>query len=244
MGWRPLWLQCCHHAHLHHWNGSGPVSRIYEAEVAGPEAALSTIRPGATCGDVANAFNRTMAKMGFQKELRCGYPIGIDWTEPTASLKEGDRTELRANMTFHLVLGNWVDLDFGYVVSETFRVTGRVWKYSPTRHESFSNCERTALSRVGVPQPAYKPLDALVTGRKAKLIEQVLVDRLRIPHRRTCSSIHARCASRAERAWLLVTVASDVPKAGRGGGIWPSTLTGPVVTSSGEFASAPARSAR
>ena len=48
----------------------------------------------------------------------------------------------------------------------------------------------------------------------------------------------------AERARLLVTVASDVPKAGgRGGGIWPSALTEPVVTSPGEFASAPARSA-
>ncbi len=32
-------------------------------------------------------------------------------------------TELKANMTFHLMLGNWVDLDFGYVVSGTFRVT-------------------------------------------------------------------------------------------------------------------------
>jgi Xaa-Pro aminopeptidase len=32
-------------------------------------------------------------------------------------------TELKPNMTFHLMLGNWVDLDFGYVISETFRVT-------------------------------------------------------------------------------------------------------------------------
>ncbi|MGY4408316.1 ectoine hydrolase [Bradyrhizobium sp. LB7.1] len=102
---------------------SDRLRRIHEAEVAGLEAALNTVRPGATCGDVASAFNRTMAKMGFKKESRCGYPIGIDWTEPTASLKEGDMTELKANMTFHLMLGNWVDEDFGYVVSETFRVT-------------------------------------------------------------------------------------------------------------------------
>lgn len=25
-------------------------------------------------------------------------------------------------MTFHLMLGNWIDEDFGYVISETFRV--------------------------------------------------------------------------------------------------------------------------
>lgn len=37
------------------------------------------------------------------------------------------------------------------------------------------------LLGVGVPQPAHKPLDALVAGRKAKLIDQVLVNRLRIP---------------------------------------------------------------
>lgn len=31
-------------------------------------------------------------------------------------------TELKPNMTLHLMLGNWVDEDFGYVISETFRV--------------------------------------------------------------------------------------------------------------------------
>ncbi|MGY4412274.1 Xaa-Pro aminopeptidase [Bradyrhizobium sp. LB7.1] len=63
--------------------GTAPdrLRRIHEAEVAGFEAALSIVRPRATYGDVASAFNRTMAKMGFQKESRCGYPIGIDWTE-------------------------------------------------------------------------------------------------------------------------------------------------------------------
>lgn len=102
---------------------SDRLRRIHEAELAGLEAALNAVRPGATCGDVASAFNRTMAKHGLKKESRCGYAIGIDWTEPTASLKEGDMTELKPNMTFHLMLGNWVDEDFGYVISETFRVT-------------------------------------------------------------------------------------------------------------------------
>jgi len=96
---------------------------VHEAELAGLEAALDAVRPGATCSHVAAAFNRTIAKFGLKKESRCGYPIGIDWTEPTASLKEGDMTELKPNMTFHLMLGNWIDEDFGYVISETFRVT-------------------------------------------------------------------------------------------------------------------------
>lgn len=32
-------------------------------------------------------------------------------------------TALKPNMTFHLMLGNWIDEDVGYVISETFRVT-------------------------------------------------------------------------------------------------------------------------
>lgn len=96
---------------------------VHDGEVAGLEAALAAVKPGATCGDIASAFNTTLKRYGFQKKTRCGYAIGIDWTEPTASLKEGDSTVLQPNMTFHLMLGNWFDDDFGYVISETFRVT-------------------------------------------------------------------------------------------------------------------------
>ncbi|MDX8480125.1 Xaa-Pro peptidase family protein [Mesorhizobium sp. VK24D] len=102
---------------------SDRLCRVHEGEVAGLEAALAAVKPGATCGDVATAFNKTLKKHGFEKETRCGYAIGIDWLEPTASLKEDDRTVLEPNMTFHLMLGNWIDEDFGYVISETFRVT-------------------------------------------------------------------------------------------------------------------------
>lgn len=50
-------------------------------------------------------------------------PWGLNWAENTASLKLGDPTVLKPDMTFHLMLGNWIDEDFGYVISETFRVT-------------------------------------------------------------------------------------------------------------------------
>ncbi|WOH80392.1 Xaa-Pro peptidase family protein [Bradyrhizobium sp. BEA-2-5] len=102
---------------------SDRLRRLHDAEVAGLEAALGTVRPGATCNDVAQAFNQTIEKHGFQKDSRCGYGIGIDWNEAVTSLKEGDMTVLKPNMTFHLMLGNWLDEDFGYVLSETFRVT-------------------------------------------------------------------------------------------------------------------------
>ncbi|WP_245266072.1 M24 family metallopeptidase [Mesorhizobium sp. L103C119B0] len=57
--------------------------RVHEAQVAGLEAALSTIRAGRTCSDVAEAAYRAIERLGFKKESRCGYPVGIDWTEPT-----------------------------------------------------------------------------------------------------------------------------------------------------------------
>lgn len=98
--------------------------RVHDAHVAGMEAALQTIRPGVTCSDVANAFYRTYEKHGFKKESRCGYAHGIGWLEPTASFQNGDMTELKPNMTFHLMLGNWFNEDFGYMISETIRVTG------------------------------------------------------------------------------------------------------------------------
>lgn len=104
---------------------SDRLRRLHDAEVAGLEAALGAARPGSTCSDVANAFYRTLQKHGFQKESRCGYAHGIGWMEPTASLRDGDLTELKPNMTFHLMLGNWVDEDFGYVLSETIRVTDK-----------------------------------------------------------------------------------------------------------------------
>ncbi|MDA9460005.1 hydrolase [Bradyrhizobium sp. CCBAU 21359] len=103
---------------------SDRLHRVHEAGVAGLEAALVTVRAGCTCSDIAKAIHRTIERLGLKKESRCGYPVGIDWIERTASITEEDMTVLTANMTFHLHLGNWmIDEDFGYVISETFRVT-------------------------------------------------------------------------------------------------------------------------
>lgn len=102
---------------------SDRLRRVHEIQLAGLKAALEQVRPGVICSDVANAFYRTIERKGIKKESRCGYAHGIGWTEPTASLRDGDMTELKPNMTFHLMLGNWIDEDFGYAISETFRVT-------------------------------------------------------------------------------------------------------------------------
>ncbi|MGY4167706.1 M24 family metallopeptidase [Bradyrhizobium sp. USDA 4529] len=95
---------------------------MWEAQLAGLQAALEIIRPGGLCSEVAGAAYRAIEKLGFKKISRCGYSMGIDWMEQTASFNDADKTELRPNMTFHLLLGNWME-DFEYVISETVRVT-------------------------------------------------------------------------------------------------------------------------
>lgn len=101
---------------------SDHLRRVHEAQLAGLEAALEVVRPGAVCSDVAGAAYRAIEKLGFKKVSRCGYSVGIDWMEQTASFNDADKTELKPNMTFHLMLGNWME-DFGYVISETICVT-------------------------------------------------------------------------------------------------------------------------
>lgn len=102
---------------------SDKLLRLHEASREGLEAALGVIKPGALCEDVAIAYGNVVNRHGFEKQSRCGYPIGIDWLEATASLHKGDLTPLEENMTFHIMLGMWVERDFGYVISETIRVS-------------------------------------------------------------------------------------------------------------------------
>ncbi|RWK55912.1 Xaa-Pro peptidase family protein [Mesorhizobium sp.] len=97
--------------------------RIHDAQLAGLEAGLSLVRAGAIIGDVAQAIHRATERLGFKKRSRPGYGIGIDWTERTLSLQEGNLSVLKPNMTFHMHLGSWVEDDFGYVISESIRVT-------------------------------------------------------------------------------------------------------------------------
>jgi len=67
-----------------------------------------------------------IARHGMEKRSRIGYSVGLgyppDWGEHTMSLRPGDVTPLEPNMTFHMILGMWMD-DWGFELSETFRVT-------------------------------------------------------------------------------------------------------------------------
>lgn len=101
---------------------SSQLKRLYNYMLEGCDEALAMVRPGATCGDVAGAFCQAVAKGGYTKDSRCGYPIGINWLETSCSIRPDDHTVLQENMVFHLMLGMWIQDDFGAVLSETFIV--------------------------------------------------------------------------------------------------------------------------
>ena len=96
------------------------------ALVEGLEAGLAAARPGNRCEDVSNAFFAVLKRYGIEKDSRCGYAIGLsyppDWGERTMSLRSGDTTELRPNMTLHFMPGLWFD-DWGIEITESIVIT-------------------------------------------------------------------------------------------------------------------------
>ena len=109
--------------------GANPPRKLTETAaivVEGLDAALEAVKPGAKCEDIELVWRRVIARAGLEKESRIGYSMGLnyppDWGEHTASLRPGDKTVLQPNMTFHMILGMWLD-DWGFECSESFRVT-------------------------------------------------------------------------------------------------------------------------
>ena len=102
------------------------------------DAGLAQATPGNKAEDIANAFNKTLNKAGFEKDSRCGYAIGIsyppDWGERTISFRRGDTTILEPNMTFHFMPALWLD-DGGLEITEPIRIT-------ETGHECFCTTPR------------------------------------------------------------------------------------------------------
>jgi Xaa-Pro dipeptidase len=109
--------------------GKHPPAKLVELAahtVEGLDLTLAAIRPGMRAEAVELVWRRHIAKAGLEKESRIGYAMGLnyppDWGEHTASLRPGDQTILEPNMTFHMILGMWMD-DYGFECSESFRVS-------------------------------------------------------------------------------------------------------------------------
>jgi ectoine hydrolase len=108
-----------------------PPEKYTEVEkviLEGIERTLEMFRPGYTCGEVATTFFDTLHRHGYEKDNRCGYPIGLsyppDWGERTMSLRPTDDTVLQEGMTFHFMPGLWFD-DWGFEITESVKVGKR-----------------------------------------------------------------------------------------------------------------------
>ncbi len=95
---------------------------VEKAVLEGMEAGLEAARAGNLAEDIIIAFNRALNRYGITKDGRSGYPIGLsyppDWGERTISLRLGDRTVLKENMTFHFMTALWSD-DWGFEITES-----------------------------------------------------------------------------------------------------------------------------
>ncbi len=94
-----------------------------KAVLDGMSAGLEAAKPGNLAQDIIIAFNQALAKYGITKDGRSGYPIGLsyppDWGERTISLRLGDHSVLKENMTFHFMTAIWGD-DWGFEITESF----------------------------------------------------------------------------------------------------------------------------
>ncbi|MFB4168499.1 M24 family metallopeptidase [Virgibacillus sp. JSM 102003] len=99
---------------------------VSDVVLEGINEALNAVKPGITCEELEMVWRRVIEKSGIKKESRMGYSMGLnyppDWGEHTASLRPGDRTVLKPNMTFHLIPGIWME-NMGVEISESFQVT-------------------------------------------------------------------------------------------------------------------------
>jgi len=109
--------------------GSNPddkLIKLAEHTVEGLNLTLEVIKPEMRAEEVELVWRKHIAKVGLEKESRIGYSMGLnyppDWGEHTVSLRPGDKTILKPNMTFHMILGMWMD-NYGFECSESFRVS-------------------------------------------------------------------------------------------------------------------------
>jgi ectoine hydrolase len=124
-----------------------PPQKYLDAEKAvldAMHAGLDQAKPGNLCEDIAIAFFDRLETHGFHKDNRTGYSIGLsyppDWGERTCSLRRGDKTELKENMTFHFMPALWLD-DGGLEITESIIIT-------QSGYESLANVEQSLRVKI------------------------------------------------------------------------------------------------
>lgn len=103
--------------------------RGFEAVLAGIEAAVEAVRPGATAHDVDAALQGSFTRAGLKQHHlhRSGYSLGINFppdpTERSLSLKPGAHTPLVVGMVFHILSNLFIEGVGGLAATHTVLVT-------------------------------------------------------------------------------------------------------------------------
>jgi Xaa-Pro dipeptidase len=115
------------------YTGNPPVALKEKAEIVieGLNKTLDFIKPGISCEEVEQKWRSCLSGTNIMKKHRIAYAIGIgyppDWGEQTASMRPGDKTILKQNMTFHMIPAIWGKYndkdDLAFIISESFVVT-------------------------------------------------------------------------------------------------------------------------
>lgn len=109
--------------------GSNPPAKLLDTSkhvIDGFEETISRIKPGMTCHEANEVWERYNRDFKLEKDSRIAYSIGCCyppvWQEKTVSIRAREPVILRENMTFHMILGIFHD-DWGYSMSESIRLT-------------------------------------------------------------------------------------------------------------------------
>jgi Xaa-Pro aminopeptidase len=103
-------------------------ARVYEVALQAQAAALQTIRPGVLAEEVHAAAEAVYREAGFGLAYRTGRGVGYSFVEKP-QLKRGDRTPLRAGMTFAIDGGITISGEFGARVGDSIAVTETGFEY-------------------------------------------------------------------------------------------------------------------
>ncbi len=101
---------------------SDEAADVQQAAIDAQQAAIATIRPGITAESVAQAANQVYAERGYETGYRTGRSIGMSYLE-APELKMGDKTILKAGMTFAVDGGISVDGRLGGRIGDSIVVT-------------------------------------------------------------------------------------------------------------------------
>jgi Xaa-Pro aminopeptidase len=101
---------------------SDKAAEVQQTAIDAQQAAIAAIQPGVTAESIAEAANDIYQQRGYETGYRTGRSIGMAYLE-SPELKTGDKTILKAGMTFAVDGGISIDGEMGGRIGDSIVVT-------------------------------------------------------------------------------------------------------------------------